>query len=288
MKRSPGLLFALLPLLAPTLLLAPGVAADENPFRGPSEFWSEGRFHQESIDLSRLDEGVIKARVDGTWREYANRELPEAFATWSFGRRRVTLERLGGKEPPQLSGPHNAMVASHGAQRGDSEFAINNAVKGMGWLPRPEKLAEVIGLLEATAAADFPVKLATLDSLYALGTEVFDPRCQVSLELYSTPEFETGSFINQMTSPACAVVFLDIPSFEFKALVHLLHPEDARLSAVEKLQSRYVNLVHSYIHGDFDRRFIAAVYYVIEVYDNSPGKPDARGRRVVPALPTMP
>ncbi|MDO9069272.1 MAG: hypothetical protein Q7W05_12535, partial [Deltaproteobacteria bacterium] len=45
----------------------------------------------------------------------------------------------------------------------------------------------------------------------------------------------------------------------------------------------YVNGIHDYFHGAAPRKSIVAVYHVIEVFDNSPGK--ARGKRVVPPLP---
>jgi hypothetical protein len=43
----------------------------------------------------------------------------------------------------------------------------------------------------------------------------------------------------------------------------------------------YTNLIHSYFHGEFSKDFIGLVCYVIEVFDNSPGKKEAMGRRVV-------
>lgn len=251
------------------------------------DLWTNETFHQETVDLSKIDEGIIRARI-GEWQEYDLRELPESFQEWSFAKRLETLERFRNQEPPELSGPHNGMVATCGVARADSRFQINNAVKGMGWLPRSEKLLEVISVLESTIDDDFDSKLNRLDSLYKLGTKLYDPCCQVSLELYATPEFETGSFLNQMVNPACAVVFLDIPSFEFKAIAHLMHPDDPKLTETEKLQVRYANLIHSYFHGSFDKQFIDVVYYVIEVYDNSPGRPEAKGHRIVPELPMMP
>jgi len=254
----------------------------------PVEFWKDGTFHQNTVDASRVAEGVIRAEVDGDWQEFTLRELPPAFQSWSFGKRLETLERFRKHQPPELAGPHNAMVATCGLARTDSRFAINNAVKGMGWLPYDEKLPQIIELLESTMDDDFSTKLDRLDSLYKQGTDLYDPTRQVSLELYAVPEFETGTFINQMVNPACAVVFLDIPSYEFKAIAHLLHPDDPELTETEKLQVRYANLIHSYFHGHFSKQFIAVVYYVIEVYDNSPGKVDAMGKRVVPKLPLMP
>lgn len=261
---------------------------EDNLAHSPVEFWEEGVFHQGSIDCSRLSENVIRVQVDRDWQEFTVRQLPEGFQEWSFGKRAAALERFRNNQPPELAGPHSAMVATYGLARADSRFAVNNAVKGMGWLPREEKLAEIIELLASTIDDDFAAKLDRLDSLYNQGIEIYDPTCQVSLELYSTPEFETGTFINQMVNPACAVVFLDIPSYEFKALAHLLHPDDPQLTETQKLQVKYANLIHSYFHGHFDKDFIAVIYYVIEVYDNSPGRADAKGQRIVPELPLMP
>lgn len=251
----------------------------------PVSLWNNGTFHQETVNLEDLEEGIIRARIGGEWQEYNLRELPESFQRWSFSKRLETLERFRTGQPPELSGPHNGMVATYGIARNDSRFKINNAVKGMGWLPREEKLAEVIALLESTINDDFESKLDRLDSLYELGAELYDPTCQVSLELYSTPEFETGSFLNQMVNPACAIVFLDIPSYEFKAIAHLVHPDDPELTEQAKLQVRYANLIHSYFHGAFDKQFIAVVYYVVEVFDNSPGNKEAKGQRIVPSMP---
>ncbi|MBN2378868.1 hypothetical protein JXM67_03600 [candidate division WOR-3 bacterium] len=254
--------------------------------RNETDFWTEdGYFHQKTVDVSRVEQGVIKAQIDGSWQEFEIRELPGAFVEWSFGKRLETFVRFRKNQPPELSGPHNGMVATYGVARSDSRFKINNAVKGMGWLPRPDKLTEVIDLLESTIDDDFGAKLDRLDSLYSLGTEIYDTRCQVSLELYSEPRFETGTFLNQMVNPKCAVVFLDIPSFEFKAVAYLMHPEDPELTEQQRLQVRYANLIHSYFHGSFDKEFIAVIYYVVEVFDNSPGKPDAKGQRIVPPMP---
>lgn len=282
MKRL-SLSFFLAFVVTPVLVLAANDLEHSN-----LSLWSNQTFHQDKVDCSKLDQGLIRAEVDGKWQDFEIRKLPKSFMDWSFQARLETLERFRKHEPPELSGPHNGMVASYGIARNDSRFNINNAVKGMGWLPRPEKLAWMVELLESTMGDDFNAKLDRLDSIYNQGDSLFDPACQVSLELYSTPEFETATFLNQMVNPACAVVFLDIPSYEFKAIAHLMHPDDPELTAQEKLQVKYANLVHSYFHGAFDKQFIAVIYYVVEVYDNSPGKPEAKGKRIVPELPLMP
>ncbi len=183
---------------------------------------------------------------------------------------------------PELSGPHNGVVATYGARRSDSHFKLNNAIKGMGFLPKPEKIAQITSLLETTKQDSMHKKLDVLANLYDNARENFSPDRMVSLELYSEPGFVTQTFINQMQNPACAIVFMDIPTYKFKSIVRLLHPKDPNLTEYEKQVVHYINLIHSYFHGDFPRDYIAAVYYCVEVYDSSPGRKDARGLKIAP------
>ncbi len=248
--------------------------------------WS-GWFHQDVVDDVALGKGIIRARVDGRWQDFDVVELPEDFQKWNFqGRLRQLAEYrelLGSKEMrmPTLSGPHNGIVASHGARRRDTEFTVNNAVKGMGWLPKPEKLAEVAGLLKRTWNDSLSDKLRTLESLYARGAEVFDLTKQSSLELYASPDFETHTFLNQMTDPGVAVVFLDLPkSYELRCIAQMLHPDDPGLTEYQRQAVEYINLVHDYFHGQSPHKSIGVIYHVVQVFDNSPGR--WRGQRIVP------
>jgi hypothetical protein len=182
---------------------------------------------------------------------------------------------------PEIAGPHNGIVASHGARRQDAYFTINNAVKGMGWLPKPEKLPELIALLKSTWNDSTERKLSVLESLYQHGAEIFDLTKQSSLELYSQPNFETHTFLNQMADPGVAIVFLDLPkSYELRAIAQMLHPDDPKLSEYERQVVEYINLVHDYFHGQSPRQSIGVIYHIVQVFDNSPGR--WRGQRVVP------
>jgi hypothetical protein len=248
-----------------------------------------GWFHQDAVDAAKAEQGVIRARVGGKWQEFETVELPDNFLEWNFKHRLEQLagfkRMMAGEEfTPVLSGPHDGIVASHGVKRQDSYFDINNAVKGVGWLPRRDKLAEVIALIKSTWDAPMPAKLAVLESLYQRGTDIFDPRIQTSLELYSRPNFETHTFLNQMEDPGVSVVFLDLPeSYELRCIAQMMHPDDPALSEYEKQVVEYINLVHDYFHGKMPWKSIGVLYHVVQVFDNSP--PKGRGRRVVPPLP---
>jgi len=245
-------------------------------------FWQENTFHQETVDMSKYANGIVRAKKDGEWQEFKIQELPAKFMEWNINRRLETLTKLRRSKPPSFAGPHSGMVATHGIRRWDTQFLINNAVKGMGFVPQKEKIKEIIELLNSTMNKSSLQKLDILGSLYKKSAEIFDPTKQVSLELYSTPDFETHTFLNQMANPDVAVVFLDIPSFELKCIAQLLHPENPKLTAYEKEIVEYVNLIHSYFHGEFSQQFITVIYHVIEVYDNSPGSKEGMGRRITP------
>ena len=256
--------------------------------------WS-GWFHQDDVDASKLKDGVIRGKIDGQWLDLKVVSLPDDFCKWNFEKRQEQLRfiakmmampegAMGAMMKPEISGPHNAMVASHGMKRKDSDFDINNAVKGTGWLPTPEKLPEMLALLKSTWNDSMEKKLALLESLYTKATDVYDRTKQASLELYSQPNFETHSFLNQMVDPGVAVVYPDLPkSYELRCVAQMLHPDDPGLSEYEKQVVEYINLVHDYFHGQSPRKSIGVIYHVVQVFDNSPGK--MRGQRVVPLLP---
>jgi len=298
-------------MLAPALVPAKDEGRPTNPEHGAVNYWHDakfipdpadstgkrgkwqGWFHQDNVDGSKLAQGIIRAKVEGRWQEFRVVELPQDFCEWNFARR---LEQLAfykkmlasddagmGGARPEVAGPHNAIVASHGTKRKDSDFSINNAVKGTGWLPKPELLAERITLLRSTWDDSMPSKLARLESLYSKATDGFDLTKQVSLELYSTPGFETHTFLNQMVDAGVAVVFLDLPkSYELRCIVQMLHPDDPKLTEYEKQVVEYINLVHDYFHGQAPRKSIGVIYHVTQVFDNSPGR--WRGQRIVPPL----
>ena len=256
----------------------------------PSGFWTGSYCVQKCAKTPLPEAKVIEAKVENKWQTYPLVDFPPAFWQWNREKRleyldifKEMLEKGGGaSRQPQLSGPHNGMVATYGAARKDSFFKLNNAVKGTGFLPKASKLPEIIELLESSIDAPLIEKLAVLDSLYKQAEEVFAADRIISLELYSEPAYTTQTFLNQMVNPACVTVFLDIPTFKIKQLARLIHPEDPNLTAYEKQACHYVNLMHSYFHGNFPRDYIAVIYYNIEIYDSSPGRLDARGTKITP------
>ena len=249
----------------------------------------KGWFHHDVVDASKVAEGVIRAKVEGEWQEFETVEMPEPFLTWNWKSRLGQLAgfkkmMMGEEFTPALHGPHDGIVATHGVKRNDTYFTINNAVKGIGWLPEPEKLPGLIKLLKETWDDPMPKKLGVLESLYRTGMETFDLTKQSSLELYARPGFETHTFLNQMADPGVALVFLDLPeSYELRCIAQMIHPDDPKATGYELQVVEYINLVHDYFHGKAPRQAIGVIYHVVQVFDNSP--PKGAGRRVVPPQP---
>ena len=247
------------------------------PLEKPA-LWDGGICRQTTVDTSRLKDNTIRARVDGVWQDFRLVSLPDDFIKWAIARRAVNPA----EKPDAFLAAHCGLVATYGCPRNDSRFHINNAAKGLGFLPKPEKIAEVNRMIEDAFKKPLKQRLALLKELYQDFHAYFDTHRLVSLELYSRPDFETQTFINQMTNPACSVVFLDMTSYELKAIAQLLHPDDTRLSRYEKEVVRFANLMHDFGHGAKQRakkQFITVIYHIVEVYDNSPR---LRGVRVKP------
>jgi len=240
-------------------------------------YWEKGYFIQENVKIGK---NIIKAKIERKWYEFKTRELPQEFIEWSLKKRIKDIEKIKKGKMPELAGPHSGAVATYGAGRKDTQFTLNNAIKGIGFVPKEEKIEEIIKNIKKTAEAPMAEKLSFLKSLYQDGKTLFDMKKQVSLELYTTKDFETHTFLNIMENPVATIVFLDIPSFELRTIARIVHPKDKTATDYEKKILKYTNLIHSYFHGKFRRTFPVLIFHVIEVFDNSPG--DKRGIRIVP------
>ena len=254
----------------------------ENP-QDLKSLWTDGYFHQNTIDTSRKKEGIVRARVDGAWKDFTVRPLGDEFFAWNLEDRFQKLSVMKEGRMPDWSGAHNAAVATYGRNRGDSDFSLNNAIKGMGLCPKDERMEELIGRLVETREKPQSEKFQLLESLYK-DRELWDPYALVSLELYAAPDFETHTFLNQMENPVSTVVFLDVPSYEIRALARLLHPKDPGLTPAEERTVRYINTIHTFMHSHFKSVVPAVVYHVVEVFDDSPAgmnQKGGKGKRVV-------
>lgn len=243
---------------------------------GMEQLWSNGSFLQDCVDAAGEPEGIIRARVDGVWGEYSVQNLPDSFLDWNLEARIEVLDRIlsmvsgQGGAPPSLAGPHNAAMATRGARRNDSILGLNNAFKGMGLCPGRDIISEKIEHMRNTAENPMQEKIEFLKDLYST-RENFDLTKLISLELYSTPTFETHTFLNLMHEPVTSLVFLDSKSYEVRGIGQLVDPEGLPEDDYAGQIVQYTNLAHSYFHGEFPRMFPGILVHVLETFDNTPG-----------------
>lgn len=258
----------------------------------PGSWWhQEGFIVHDTVDTNRLAEKVIRARVDGSWREFKLVELPERFVDWSLRARLARLSRMldfGGIDPRDLAGSHNACVATYGGPCRDSAISLNTAYKGMGFSVHASKLAETARRItgermriEQDSAGDpareIQAKVRFLAEFYHNASN-FDRTKQVSMEIFTSPGFQTHTFLNMMANPIVSASFLAFPTFEIRAVPQLLHPKNPGLSGPERDMIAYVNAIHDFIHSGPGEQ-IVCVYHVIEVFDDTPND-RSKGRRI--------
>jgi hypothetical protein len=261
--------------------------------RGAASFWDpRGWFRHDTVDATKAGEGTIRAQLQGAWVELPLATLPDRFVSWSLEERIVKLAeiRRKGFDTRDLDGPHNACVATFGGvDPGGSFTSLNTAYKGMGFMPRPDRLADAVQDLQNRSAVmlraglDMPTRMAraldVLEELYQ-DASLFDRQRHVSLELFATPAFTTHTFANMLANPVASCSFLAFPTFELRCIPQLLHPEDPGLSEAASLAVAWTNGVHDLAHGGGDGgRRITCVYHVVEVYDDSPSA-GGRGTRL--------
>jgi len=244
-------------------------------------FWKDEKFTQNTVDMKNYKKGLIRAKIDGDWKEFEIRKASDEFIKWNAEKRLKFLEDIK-KGQMNWGGPHQGAVATYGLGRLDSEFTINNAIKGMGLAPKDENIDKAIKKLKDTYESPMPEKMDVLKAMYE-DPDFFDWRKQTSLELYSSPTFETHTFLNVMDNPVATIVYLDIPSYEIRTIARVVHPEDKTALESEKKLLEFVNLAHEYMHGKFKRIFPLLLFYMIEEFDNTPGS--KLGIRTVPERP---
>ena len=255
--------------------------------QGMEEFWVDGTFRQYTVDASREAEGIIRALIDGTWEEFATIELPQPFMDWNLAGRLEVLDNISmmfsgeGGSPPSLAGPHNAAMATWGGSRADSRLEINNAFKGMGLCPGRSVIKDLLADMEELMSGGMGPRLQYLIDLYSDAAN-FDLTKMISLELYSTPEFETHTFINLMERPTTSLVFLDSKSYEVRGIGQLVAPGDTEAGDYANDIVKYTNMAHTLFHGEFPKLYAGILVHITAVFDNTPGT--GRGVRIAPPL----
>ena len=251
---------------------------------------AQGYFVHENVDVSRFEQGEISAKINGVWSTFPNRKLSSGFIDWNFAARlNVIQTSMDPTCPMCLDGPHSGALATYGLTRGDSRFSLNCAFKGFGFVPTMDAIDECINTVMSKWNVLMPDKLDVLEEFYT-NRDLWDYRLLDSIELYSTPNFCTHSFLNQMENPIATICWLAIPgSYEVRAIARLIHPKDPDISEEDFKRIRWVDMIHDFYHGGPEPdpqnpSRLAVLYYIVEEFDNSPYGNGLMGLRTVPPL----
>ena len=231
-------------------------------------------FLQKTVDMSKINQGIIRARVHGVWRDYLIRGVDDAFFKFNIAMRKKTLDVMMTGQYGMYNDAHNGAVGSYGSNRGDSSFILNVAFKGMGWVPKPDELDARIKEYSDNYTATQMKKMQILYAGYN-NPDMWDRRFIGSLELYTERDYETHTFLNQMVNPVSTLCTLADESYEFRCIVRLVHHKDPNLTPYEQQVVTYLNYAHDFFHGGPDPsnltvHNIGVMYFVVEEFDNSP------------------
>ena len=273
-------------------------------------YWNEeGYFHQDNVDISDIDQGIIRAKVQNWpgngWRKYNVVSAELGFITWNFTERITRIDKMIEGVMPAFGGAHNPFVASCGLIPPDptawnrSQFSLNNAVKGMGLAPKKATIDSVFQGLEDHWDDSEDDRLLHLKAMYTDRT-LWDMNKQVSLELYATPINNTHSFLNWMENPFSNIGYMalefkfyppplgmKLPTYELRTITHMIHPLDPDVDEYEFKLIKFSNWAHDFYHHspgqpppEPEDMNIGVIHYILEEFDNYWTNYNGRSKRV--------
>ncbi len=282
-------------------------------------YWNnDGYFHQSNVDVSRINQGLIRAKIfkacqtkgassmSKKWQTFQVVDAEQKLVDWLFWDHINKIQQIMEGKDMEFGGAHDVPVASFGGVRppvntwNRSAFSINNAIKGVGFCPTDSAIDDIINAVAAHWKDTATAKMEFLLGLYADKT-LWDMSKQVSLELYATPDRLTHSFRNWMENPIATICFMAVhmvtsstpptlPSYELRTIPHMIHPLDPAFpdNDSEFKIVNYINMIHDFFpHGgssppnppEREDMHIGVIHYVCEEFDNYWGK-DAQSKRV--------
>jgi hypothetical protein len=161
-------------------------------------------------------------------------------------------------------------------------FHINNKIIGINCVPDKDHIKdlneEMLDMIDT--GADFKTKVAWLKGIHE--QSIWRRDLQAGVEYFTTPEFETHTFLNLMENPASTLCYqgrYDIfTSFELRCIAQIVHPNNPDISD-ELLQiAKFPAILHGFYHDNVPV-VPGVLYWHIEEFDNSVA--DEPGKRVV-------
>jgi hypothetical protein len=191
-----------------------------------------------NLRTSKIDQGIVEAKVDREWKEYQVRSYDDEFFTWWVAEKDWYYDQLIAffeHETSELNipngGHHHPMLCTYGVKksgRGDSEFHLNCTPKGFTLLPKVEYMQYIIETIEAIyndPNADLPIDVFKKRQELYHEADLWDRTKFATLELYSGRPInasdqgdgagcygfkETHTFSNVMDNPMSTLAYMSL------------------------------------------------------------------------------
>ncbi|HDM42886.1 MAG TPA: hypothetical protein ENG29_00690 [Firmicutes bacterium] len=211
----------------------------------------------------------ISFMIDGSEFTYDVRELPLEFVKWQCESRKALLQLMIDGEAIFTGFGAHLPVMTTKSESGD--FPTNSAAKGVGLLPRPELLEELIERLreledEAPLRKERVPKRSVqfLIEFYS-DMKKIDTTLLGSLEIYGK-----NTFRNVKKDPRVNLLYVDVHKGGLSYMVNTV----VEIVDHDNPYYEFIRLVHDLFHRPLKKRQYSCAYlfHICEVYDKSPGK----------------
>jgi len=198
----------------------------------------------------------------------------EAFFNWAFRSRAQTVIKLHeGEDMPRekvfLSFcSHNPAFVSHGPD------GLNGSIKGVGFLPKPEYMEEVLdAYMEHIKSYDGDDQAYSKRGLAVLVEHLYRPEVHARIDFTRLGSLEMAknhSWNNYRANPEATLIYYQPPmiSYELRGSVEIY---DEAESGKRELYQQFINAQHDVYHRpNIDRwlTYPAYVFGIREVWDN--------------------
>lgn len=202
-------------------------------------------------------------------------ELPEVFFNWLIVTRQNMMEDLRRKRSVKLLSSHLPVLATWGEDKG---YPVNLTVKGIGLVPRTEKLEEYTELLESVFEKSrsipwqqsLPDRLSAIKKIYE-DRDALDPRYLGGLEIFAGKAYR-----NLVINPLCSLLYMGI-AVDHRKVRYISFQLNGRVTILDKNNPYYRFLlaarkifefeIFHLIQGDYPNGYLLSID---EVMDKSP------------------
>nr|MDO8083164.1 hypothetical protein [Candidatus Sigynarchaeum springense] len=222
-----------------------------------------------------MDERTIEVTIGGKKRTFTTVELPRPFLEWqSEARLRMfKIMAQGGAGQMRTQPAHLPVLATWDPDGDDGDFPVNLSTRGMGVVPKQEKLALFTGMLEKAKAASagkpvqetLPARMKAIEAFYG-DVNNFDTCMLGGLEI-----FEGQTAKNMERNPRISLLYTGeapkYPSFQFNAVIVKVFPGNPHYQFL--LAARELFATDAF-HLQQDRYPFGYLCKVVEIKDKTP------------------